>query len=125
MNTLNLDAFRDAVRHATPDIVHRGDNEQSCIPGFSYDKMDEIIRQVQQAEMSNAGYTIQDMVRTSPWGKRNEGFALGMNDLGGWVTWCYVWVPGKSPDFFWGHYYGDERTAKADFHRRLAEEFSY
>ena len=125
MNTLNLDAFRDALRHATPDIVHRGANEQSCIPGFSYTRVNEIIRQVQQADMSNAGYTIQDMVRTSPNGKRDEGFALGRRDGSTWVTGCYVRNPGKAPDFFWGRYFPGEREAKADFYRRLAEEFSY
>lgn len=74
----------------------------------------------------NAGYTIVEMVPTLETSKREEGFALGMGPNGMWVTWAYAkdYVARSGPDFFWGHYFPGEREAKADFHRRLAEEFS-
>lgn len=74
----------------------------------------------------NAGYTIVEMVPTLETKKREEGFALGMGPKGMWVTWAYAKddVGRSGPDFFWGHYFPGEREAKADFHRRLAEEFS-
>lgn len=122
MNTLNLDAFLDMLNKTNPDV--RNSDLLFGSDGFSRHKLIEMLLAA-SGSMTNAGYTIMDMVRTSPNGKRDEGFALGRRDGSTWVTWCYVRDPGKSPDFFWGHYYDDERTAKADFYRRLAEEFSY
>ena len=74
----------------------------------------------------NAGYTIVEMVYTLKNSRREEGFALGMGPNGMWVTWAYAKdeVGRSGRGCFWGHYFTDERAAKADFHRRLADEFS-
>ena len=43
------------------------------------------------------------------------------------VTWESTAWPlsngGEKADYYWGHYFDDERKARADFHRRLLEKY--
>ena len=40
-----------------------------------------------------------------------------------YVTWeSGIGADGR-PDYFWGHYFGDEKAARADYHRRLLSYF--
>lgn len=41
-----------------------------------------------------------------------------------YVTWESARHPSEGvTDYFWGHYHGDERLARADYHRRLMEHY--
>jgi hypothetical protein len=82
-------------------------------------------------ERINQGYKIIDSeaYRTDDTG-REEQIVLGRMEtrLGMmFVTWESIKHPysvgNRRYDYFWGHYFDDEREAHADYHRRLLEKY--
>ena len=79
----------------------------------------------------NEGYEIiaAEVYSTSRLGQQ-ERIVLGRNETRCgtmFVTWDSTGWPlkdgGVKYDYFWGHYFDDERKARADYHRRLIEKY--
>lgn len=80
----------------------------------------------------NAGYEIiaAETYTESRLGQQDR-VVLGRNktSLGTmYVTWeSTIWpLPNDNTkiDYYWGHYFDDERKARADYHARLAEKYA-
>lgn len=126
MSCMSLETLLYELNHADPDVCADYGEDYGTEWGFSRDKLNEIIEKARKTprSLTNEGYTIRSMTRTSRKAAREEGVALACQGTNAWVTWGYTRQADGTPDFFWGHYFSGEREAKADFYRRLAEEFS-
>ena len=65
----------------------------------------------------NVEYTIINTIRTAP----NTEVVLGEylnDDQNMWVT----WICQNGKDYFWGHYFTDEKSATIDFLERALNE---
>ena len=80
---------------------------------------------------ANEGYTIivSETYTASRSGQMSR-IVLGVKEtsLGKmFVTWeSTAWLlsnGSEKSDYYWGHYFDDERKARADFHRRLLEKY--
>ena len=75
----------------------------------------------------NEGYEIiaREIYSVSKQGQQ-EGIALGRNETM-FVTWSFTVWPLKDghskTDYYWGHYFSDKASARADYHRRLLEKY--
>ena len=79
--------------------------------------------------MTNTGYEILELYRTSKPGECTRGFALGkaLNDkaLCQWVTWRYIDAEDSGkPDFYSGNYWYSEHQARQDFHQRISDSYA-
>lgn len=75
----------------------------------------------------NAGYTITDYVSKPFEGDTIEGVVIGrkMTIYGEqFVTWHFTQHPAEEPSYFWGHYFGDIKNAKRDYHERAVKLFA-
>ena len=74
----------------------------------------------------NQGYEIiaAETYLTDPVGESRIVLGFRETQLGpAYVTWeSGVNVAGRR-DYFWGHYFGNEREARADYHRRLLSHY--
>lgn len=77
--------------------------------------------------ITNNGYQIVKMERTSEPGSQERGFAIAQainpETPSQWVTWRYVKDCGFG--FFSGNYFSVERMAYKDFYRRLMEKYNF
>ena len=64
----------------------------------------------------NAGYII---VKGEQYSDDHE-IVLGRNKYGQWVTWECAY---KENNYFWGHYFNEEKHALEDYHRRLMKNY--
>ena len=80
---------------------------------------------------ANEGYTIivSETYTASRSGQMSR-IVLGVKDTSFgrmFVTWeSTAWLlsnGSEKADYYWGHYFDDERKARADFHRRLLEKY--
>lgn len=77
----------------------------------------------------NEGYEIiaAETFCIRSWDDGEERIVLGKMDTRfgtHYVTWESLRHPeDEGADFFWGHYFDDERQARADYHRRLADHY--
>ena len=73
--------------------------------------------------MSNAGYQILRMVRTTSEEDADMGVCLGVNfdSAMKWVTWRYRRF-GERIDFFGGNYFADVLSAECDLDRRVTRD---
>lgn len=67
-----------------------------------------------------SSYTVIQYEQYKKTDNRADYVVLAKNGLM-WVTWECT----NGNDFYWGHYYQHEKDARADYHRRLAEEYEY
>jgi len=76
---------------------------------------------------TNEGYEIiaAETYRTAVTGKQYR-IVLGRKQTRFgmmFVTWDSTTGGAEFADYFWGHYFDNERAARADYHRRLLEEY--
>lgn len=80
--------------------------------------------------MKNANYNIEEIEDTYYEDSFvSHGIALAHNPKSNmWCTWAYRHDMREKDterrwSFFWGHYYDREKDARADYHKRLMEEY--